>query len=112
MRTLIATSLVVLALTLSAGAPAVAATPTCSDVLGITVHGQHIIGDYLTGIGHDTLDWPPSGGIVGHTISANGGIQVAGGPGPGYHFPNGFAPGASFCVDSQGINGTDHQRVP
>ena len=92
---------------------AYAADPTCSTTLGITVHGQHIVGDYLTGIGHENLDWPPSGGIVGETIRANGGIQVAGGPGPGFHFPNGFAPGASFCVESsQGINGTLHQQVP
>jgi hypothetical protein len=38
--------------------------------------------------------------VVGSTVSANGGVAIAGGPGPGFHFPNGFAPGASFCNDS------------
>jgi hypothetical protein len=46
------------------------------------------------------IDWPPAGGIVGQTVSANGGAKVPGGPGPGFHFPNGFAPGASFCTGS------------
>lgn len=75
-------------------------SPTCSDTLGIVVHGQHIVGDYVTGIGHANLDWPPSGGVVGQTVAENGGVAIAGGPGPGFHFPNGFAPGASFCNDS------------
>ena len=75
-------------------------SPTCSDTLGIVVHGQHIVADYVTGIGHAAFDWPPSGGVVGRTVAANGGAAVAGGPGPGFHFPNGFAPGASFCNDS------------
>jgi hypothetical protein len=81
-------------------APPASAAPTCSPTLGITVHGQHIVADYVTGIGHMAFDWPPSGGIVGETVSANGGVTIAGGPGPGFHFPNGFAPGASFCNDS------------
>ncbi len=80
-------------------APASADGPTCSSELGIAVHGQHIIGDYVTGIGHAELGWPPSGGVVGAAVSANGGVAIAGGPGPGFHFPNGFAPGASFCKD-------------
>lgn len=66
--------------------------PTCSDVaaLGIVVHGQHVVRDYVTG---GTLDsWPPSGGV-----GRGSGAAVPGGPGPGFHFPNGFAPGASFC---------------
>jgi len=74
--------------------------PTCSDTLGIKVHGQHIVGDYVTGIGHTDLAWPPPAGLVGQTVAANGGVVVAGGPGPGFHFPNGFAPGASFCNGS------------
>jgi hypothetical protein len=77
--------------------PASAGTPTCSDVMGIAVHGQHIIGDYVTGLGGMTMGWPPSGGVVGAAVSGNGGVTIAGGPGPGFHFPNGFAPGASFC---------------
>ncbi len=79
-------------------APASAGTPTCSDVMGIAVHGQHIIGDYVTGLGGMTMGWPPAGGVVGAAVSANGGVTIAGGPGPGFHFPNGFAPGASFCT--------------
>ena len=76
-------------------APALAATPTCSDVLGIETHGQHIVGDYVTGIGHEALGWSPAG-QVGAAIAGEG-VTLAGGPGPGFHFPNGFAPGASFC---------------
>lgn len=83
-------------LALSAGDAS--AEPTCSTTLGIAVHGQHIVGDYVTGIGHDALDWPPSGGVVGEAISGDG-ATIPGGPGPGFHFPNGFAPGASFCLD-------------
>ena len=76
-------------------------SPTCADTLGIVVHGQHIVGDYVTGLGHMDLAWPPKGGVVGAAVSANGGVTIAGGPGPGFHFPNGFAPGASFCNGSQ-----------
>jgi hypothetical protein len=74
-------------------------TPTCSDTLGISVHGQHIVGDYVTGIGHDNLGWPPDGKAVAAAV-AGVGAAVPGGPGPGFHFPNGFAPGASFCNGS------------
>jgi hypothetical protein len=77
------------------------ATPTCSDVLDIDVHGQHVIGDYVTGIGHEDLEWSPSGGTVGEAAGGNRGVAIEGGPGPGFHFENGFAPGASFCTDSQ-----------
>ena len=86
-----------LAITLAV--PVLAGEPTCSSTLGIDAHGQHIVGDYVTGIGHESLDWPPSGGVVGAAIAGNG-VVIAGGPGPGFHFPNGFAPGASFCNDS------------
>ena len=74
--------------------------PTCSTTLGIVVHGQHVVGDYVTGLGHDG-HWPLSGGVVGEAVRANGGALVPGGPGPGFHFQHGFAPGASFCTDSQ-----------
>ena len=74
---------------------AFAAEPTCSDALGTVTHGQHIIGDYVTGIGHPNLAWPPSG-AVGDAVKGEG-AAVPGGPGPGFHFPNGVAPGASFC---------------
>lgn len=75
------------------------AAPTCSDTLGISNHGQHVVGDYVTGIGHDPMGWPPAG-QVGATVAANGGAAVPGGPGPGFHFVHGFAPGASFCTGS------------
>ncbi len=39
------------------------------------------------------LPWAASSAAV----SDDGG--VAGGPGPGFHFPDGVAPGASFCND-------------
>lgn len=85
----------------SAGAQSTNATPTCSDVLDIDVHGEHVIGDYVTGIGHDVLSWPPGGSEIGQTVAANGGVSIKGGPGPGFHFEMGIAPGASFCTDSQ-----------
>ena len=60
-------------------------TPTCSTTLGIDHHGVHVINDYV--IGADGTG--PGGGE---------GVEIPGGPGPGFHFPNGFAPGASFCL--------------
>lgn len=74
---------------------------TCSGLGGIAVHGQHVVGDYVignSGIGSG-LEWPYNG-QVGAAVSANRGAAVPGGPGPGFHFPNGFAPGASFCTGS------------
>lgn len=71
-------------------------SPTCASTLGIAVHGQHIVGDYVSGL-HGDLTWPPSGGVVGAAIAGSG-ASTPGGPGPGFHFPNGFAPGASFCL--------------
>ena len=56
-------------------------TPTCSGTLGIAHHGQHVLEAYVGS---------PGGGQ---------GAILPGGPGPGFHFPNGFAPGASFCLD-------------
>jgi hypothetical protein len=76
-------------------APVAAHGPTCSDfgALGIEVHGQHVVRDYVMGGGLDS--WPPSG-AVGEAVGGSG-AALPGGPGPGFHFPNGFAPGASFC---------------
>jgi hypothetical protein len=76
-----------------------AAEPTCASTLGIAVHGQHIVGDYVTGIGRANIDWPPKGGVVGDAVAGQGAV-IPGGPGPGFHFIEGFAPGASFCNDS------------
>jgi hypothetical protein len=87
------------------------AAPTCSH-LGIENHGQHVVGDYVTGVGglDGTLAWPPKG-AVGSVVGATG-PAVPGGPGPGFHFVHGFAPGASFCVDSQspGMHLLDHEH--
>ncbi|GGF39658.1 hypothetical protein [Ornithinimicrobium tianjinense] len=78
-------------------APAASAAPTCADTLGVKVHGQHVLADYVTGL-HGELVWPPAG-QVGRAVAGKG-AAVPGGPGPGFHFPNGFAPGASFCTGS------------
>jgi hypothetical protein len=84
--------------------------PTCSGVLGsdIVVHGQHIVGDYVTGLGaifppHE-LDWPPAG-QVGEAVKENGGAVLPGGPGPNFHFVEGLPPGASFCLEQAHPNG-------
>lgn len=83
-------------LTVSLVAQAAPTKATCSDVefLGITVHGHHVVRDYVVGGGEMT--WPPAG-----QVDASGGAAVPGGPGPGFHFPNEVAPGASFCTESK-----------
>lgn len=70
--------------------------PTCSDFgpLGISVHGQHVVRDYVAGTG--LASWPPAGGL-GQIVGGRG-AALPGGPGPAFHFANGFAPGASFCL--------------
>lgn len=70
----------------SASADHTGSTPTCSTTLGIDHHGVHVINAYV--IGADGTG--PGGGE---------GAEIPGGPGPGFHFPNGFAPGASFCLN-------------
>lgn len=98
MKRLVTACAAALGLALVTGAPALAATPTCSDsplLGGIAVHGQHIVRDYVTGGGAAT-SWPPSGGEVGSAVAGSG-AAVPGGPGPGFHFEHGFAAGASFC---------------
>lgn len=87
-------------LALVGGGSATAADPTCSSTLDVAVHGQHIIGDYLTGEGRANQAWPPSGSDVGAALAGTG-PAIVGGPGPGFHFVEGFAPGASFCNSSQ-----------
>lgn len=94
--------------------------PTCFDALGsgIVVHGQHVVGDYVTGLGAifgDGQEWPPAG-QVGQTIGRNGGAVMPGGPGPGFHFTiEGLAPGASFCnpqAHPKGFDTPDNVPVP
>jgi hypothetical protein len=96
-RLLIAAGAVTAFLVSGPGASAAPGAPTCSTTLGIAVHGQHIIGDYVIGTG---VGWPPAGS-VGQAIAGKG-ANTPGGPGPGFHFvapaPGPFAPGASFCL--------------
>ena len=93
---------------------------TCNGALGsgIVVHGQHIVGDYVTGLGGifgDGLEWPPAG-QVGEAVQENGGALMPGGPGPGFHFTvEGLAPGASFCNEQahpNGFNTPDNVPTP
>jgi len=94
---LVAAACATLALTLAG--PAAAHEATCSSSIGTDVHGQHVLGLYVVG-GQLALDsWPPTGG-VGQYIAGTG-AALPGGPGPAFHFLNGFAPGASFCTDSK-----------
>ncbi len=82
---------------------------TCQGLGGIEVHGQHVVGDYVTGLGGigGGLEWPPAG-QVGDAIGGSGGAVVPGGPGPGFHFTiEGLAPGASFCIEQAHPNGFD-----
>src|SRR6266540_922471 len=68
---LIGSSIAGLATLALTAAPASAETPTCSSTLGIAVHGQHIVGDYVTGLGHENISWPPSG-EVGQVVAGEG----------------------------------------
>ena len=94
-------------------APVANAEPTCGGLGGIEVHGQHIVGDYVTGLGGigGGIGWPPAG-EVGSAVSENGGVVVRGGPGPGFHFAEGFDPGASFCVEQAHPNGFTAPPAP
>lgn len=77
--------------------------PTCADfdALGISVHGQHVVRDYVAGAGLE--QWPPAGGLG--SIVGGRGAALPGGPGPAFHFANGFAPGASFCLPQSNAPG-------
>lgn len=76
------------------------AEPTCTEQLGTATHGEHVLYDYIIGVGRDSdVAWPPAGGVVGEVLREERGALVPGAPGPG-HMSNGFAPGASFCTDS------------
>jgi len=85
-----------------------AAAPTCSDstIIDVAVHGEHVVGDYVTGTGHGALEWPPAGQVG--TVVGGHGAALPGGPGPGFHFPRGIAPGASFCLPQSSSPGFPH----
>lgn len=85
-----------------AGVAPGAASPTCSTTLGIAVHGQHVVSDYVAGT-HD-VTWPPAGQVGAAT--GGEGAETPGGPGPGFHFPRNIAPGASFCLEQSQSPGT------
>jgi hypothetical protein len=95
MRRLLFSAAASAALAIALAAPVAAHEPTCVDfgALGIVVHGQHVVRDYV--IGDAVSGWPIQGG-AGQYLAGQG-AAVPGGPGPGFHFLNGFAPGASFC---------------
>jgi hypothetical protein len=80
------------------GGTASASTPTCSEQLDIANHGQHIVGDYVTGIGHEEMGWTPAG-QVGQAVAGSGAVSP-GAPAAHGHFLAGIAPGASFCTGS------------
>jgi hypothetical protein len=111
-RSTIALTTGVLALALGGGTASAHDSATCSGALGsgIVVHGQHVVGDYVTGLGGifgDGLDWPPAG-QVGDAVQENGGALTPGGPGPGFHFTiEALPPGASFCNEQAHPNGFD-----
>ena len=108
-RTTIALAAGALALALGGGNASAHDGATCSGLGGIEVHGQHVVGDYVTGLGGigGGLEWPFNG-IVGDAVRENGGAVKPGGPGPGFHFTiDGLAPGASFCNEQAHPNGFD-----
>ena len=84
------------ALAIGISAPVAAADPTCADLMGIANHGEHVLGLYVVGGSLALGYWPPEGGM-GQYIGGVG-AALPGGPGPTFHFINGFQPGASFCV--------------
>lgn len=96
MRRLLLSTAAVAALSLATVAPTAAAT--CSESIGSVTHGQHVLGLYVVGGSLLYSEWPPTGG-VGQYIAGQG-AALPGGPGPNFHMANGFAPGASFCTDS------------
>jgi hypothetical protein len=100
-RAIVAAVTILAALVIATTDASGAGNPTCAAQMGIAVHGEHIIGDYVTGLTPGGLDWPPKGGVVGQAIAGEG-VVVPGGPGPGFHFAADppFAPGASFCNGS------------
>ena len=76
--------------------------PTCANeqfqLDDIANHAQHIIGDYVTGVGRGNLAWPPNG-EVGDIGGPEGGAVAPGAAAAKGHFgTEGFAPGASFCT--------------
>lgn len=100
MRKIVIGAAVALASVVAAGGQAGASEPMCVEFFEETFdstlanHGQHILGDYITGTGHDG-HWPP-GGEVGEIVGGNGPV-APGAPGIMQH---GAPPGASFCNDS------------
>lgn len=99
-KVLAGAAVAVLGLTAGGQTPAGAGEPNCVEFFQVhfgadlATHGQHIVGDYVTGIGHDG-DWPPAG-QVGAAIGGSGALL----PGRSGILQHGAAPGASFCNGS------------
>lgn len=93
MKRIATTAAAVTLLMLIVAAPATA-SPTCAEQMGIAVHGQHVISDYV--VGDHSSAWPPSGAEMGSALRGVG-AQAPGAPGAKGHIPAGIAPGASFC---------------
>ena len=94
-RRLVAGGAAVVAVVLGTPGTALAeGKPTCGGIVG-TVHGHHVVADYVDGSGHDVMTWPPAG-----QVDAAGGAEAPGAPAAHGHMPAGIAPGASFCTDS------------
>ena len=97
----IAGAAVVAGALLATGGTAAAGSPTCVSEFEyffgseISNHGQHVVGDYVSGLGHDG-DWPFAG-RVGEAIGGTGAAT----PGASGIKLHPAAPGASFCTDSQ-----------
>lgn len=96
-RTRAVTAVVVAGLTVGLGATTAGAagSPTCSDVLDIAVHGEHVVADYVMGDGHDVVEWQPAG-VVGSAVAGSG-AAIHGGP--KHEGLPGVGPGASFCIE-------------
>ena len=93
MKRIITTLALAATMVLASASVALAHDPTCAELLGIDNHSEHVISDYV--VGEDGVG--PAGGA-----DAPGGVEIEGGPGPGFHFGegDGIAPGASFCTDA------------
>lgn len=87
-------------MTVAAPVAGAAGSPTCGGVVG-TVHGHHVVADYVDGESHDVMTWPPAG-----QVDAAGGAAMPGAPGARGHMLVGIAPGASFCVSQSQSNGS------
>lgn len=95
--------LAVVAMVMGVMAPASAGDPKCSGFdfggsmdSGWANHANHIIEQYILGLGLDTVDWNPSDDLDGGQVDSATVVAFAGTAGKG-HLAAGDPPGASFC---------------